>query len=125
MGEAVPANLGDLSRIRDGEMEGFRAGETDVLVCRVQGRLYALEDLCSHADTTLSDGRLNGYKVVCPLHGAQFDVRTGEHGGPPAWCGVKAFATTEGPDGAVVDLASGDDDDGGGHDGPQMQFRTR
>ena len=83
------------------------------MVCRVQGVLYALEDLCSHAETTLSDGLLNGYQIVCPLHGASFDVRTGAHSGPPAWCGVKAFTVAERPDGAVVDLAAGDDDGGG------------
>lgn len=124
MGEGRIVALGDLSGLRDGEMTAVEAEGTDVMVCRVQGVLYALEDLCSHADTTLSDGRLNGYKVVCPLHGAQFDVRTGEHSGPPAWCGVAAFAVAEGADGATVDLARGGDD-GGGHDGPQFQFRTR
>lgn len=124
MGEGRPAALGDLSGLRDGEMTAVEVDGTDVMVCRVQGVLYALEDLCSHADTTLSDGRLNGYKVVCPLHGAQFDVRTGEHSGPPAWCGVAAFAVSEGPDGAVVDLTR-DGGDGGGSDGPQFQFRTR
>lgn len=124
MGEGHPVQLGDLSGLRDGEMTAVEAAGTDVMVCRVQGVLYALEDLCSHADTTLSDGRLNGYKVVCPLHGAQFDVRTGEHSGPPAWCGVAAFTITESADGAVLDLAR-PDAGGGGHDGPQMQFRTR
>jgi 3-phenylpropionate/trans-cinnamate dioxygenase ferredoxin component len=125
VGEEQRVNLGDLSRLTDGDMDAVVADGTDVLVCRVQGTLYALEDLCSHADTTLSDGLLNGYKVVCPLHGAQFDVRTGEHSGPPAWCGVKAFAITEGPDGAVLDLTSAGDDGGDGSDGPQFQFRTR
>ncbi len=125
MADEQRVNLGDLSRIADGDMEAVVADGTDVLVCRVKGTLYALEDLCSHADTTLSDGRLNGYKVVCPLHGAQFDVRNGEHSGPPAWCGVKAFAITEGPEGAVVDLAGVAGDGGNGYDGPQFQFRTR
>ena len=86
--------------------------------------LYAIEDLCSHADTTLSDGRLIGYQVTCPLHGAQFDVRDGSHQGPPAWEGVPCFPVTEGTGPSTVDLSpsatrSGRNDDVG------ARFRTR
>ena len=42
--------------------------------------------------------------LVCPLHGAQFDVRDGSHHGPPAWEGVPCFAVDEGLDGVSVDL---------------------
>jgi nitrite reductase/ring-hydroxylating ferredoxin subunit len=93
------ASLGDLSDLRNGEMRACRLGGLDLVVCRVDGELHALEDLCSHADTTLSDGLLNGHVVTCPLHGAQFDVRDGRHLGPPAWTGVRCFTVTETADG--------------------------
>jgi len=96
-----------------------------VVVCRVRGELFALEDLCSHAETTLSDGLLAGYSLVCPLHGAEFDVRTGAHSGPPAWCGVRAFPLS-GPDtDAVVEVPARKGPAPGFSAGPQMQFRTR
>jgi len=127
LSDTVKVDLGDLSRVDDGEVVACRAGEWDVAVCRVQGMLYALEDLCSHAETTLSDGLLAGYSLVCPLHGASFDVRTGEHSGPPAWCGVPAFTVTEADGTATVEVPArkGGGGGGDGYGGPQMQFRTR
>ena len=104
MADGVAVSLGDLSGLADGEIHPCEAGEFDVMVCRVAGRLYAIEDLCSHADTTLSDGRLIGYQVTCPLHGAQFDVRDGGHRSPPAYSGVASFHIVEGDDGTVVEV---------------------
>ena len=125
MSDTVRVELGDLSGLHDGDMQACRAGEFDVVVCRVQGMLYALEDLCSHAETTLSDGLLTGYAVVCPLHGASFDVRTGAHSGPPAWCGVPVFAVTEAEGNAVVEVPAAKGGSGGGdsYSAPPTQFR--
>jgi 3-phenylpropionate/trans-cinnamate dioxygenase ferredoxin subunit len=97
--------LGDLSDLTDGQLRSFPdIGEFGVVVCRVDGQLHALADKCSHADTPLSDGRLRGPMLICPLHGAAFDVRDGRHQGPPAWEGVRCFRVEEGPDGVSVDL---------------------
>ena len=127
MSDTVKVDVGDLSALRDGDMHPCKAGDFDVVVCRVQGALFALEDQCSHAETTLSDGLLTGYSVVCPLHGASFDVRTGAHSGPPAWCGVATFAVTEAEGAAVVEVPAtkAGGAQGAGYSGPQMQFRTR
>ena len=82
-------SLGDLSHLTDGQMQVFEdIGEHGIVVCRVDGALFAVEDNCSHADTPLSEGRLRGPLLMCPLHGAGFDVRDGTHQGPPAWEGV-------------------------------------
>lgn len=117
--------VGDLSDLSDGEMRMLRAGSTDVLVCRVVGRLYAIEDLCSHAESPLSDGMLAGHIVTCALHFASFDVRDGSHLGPPAFRGVKGFAIVEDAGGATVEFpaaksAGADPAPGGG-----SMFRTR
>jgi 3-phenylpropionate/trans-cinnamate dioxygenase ferredoxin subunit len=88
--------LGDLSDLADGELRCFEhVGPDGIVVCRAGGRLYALADRCSHADTPLSDGRLRGYGLICPLHGASFDVRDGSHSGPPAWEGVACHQVRE------------------------------
>ena len=118
------ASLGNLSDLADGDMRAFPDhGRYGIVVCRVNGQLNALEDNCSHADTPLSEGRLRGAMLVCPLHGAQFDVRDGAHQGPPAWEGVTCYPIDEGPDGVTVQLGSSGDDapdvDLGGH------FQTR
>lgn len=96
--------LGDLSYLHDGDVHVCKAGKYEVMVCRVDGALYAIEDLCSHADTTLSDGLLIGANITCPLHGAQFDVRDGTHKGPPAYTGVPAFEVVESSAGATLTI---------------------
>lgn len=52
-------------------------GERRVLA-NVEGTFYAISDVCGHRNAPLSRGKLEGYVIECPLHFAQFDVRTGE-----------------------------------------------
>ena len=104
--DADQVNIGDLSDLRDGQLTSFaELGAYGIVVCRVDGRLHALVDNCSHADTPLSSGRLRGPVLVCPLHGSGFDVRDGSVQGPPAFEDVAIHTVTETPEGAVVDLA--------------------
>lgn len=99
-------DLGDLSDLADGDLRVFEdVGDYGIVVCRVNGQLHAIEDNCSHADTPLSEGRLRGAMLVCPLHGAQFDVRDGSHQGPPAWEGVACYPLTEVDRAVSVDLS--------------------
>jgi len=102
----TPIELGDMSGLRDGQMRVFAdIGSNGIIVCRVAGQLHALEDNCSHRDARLSEGRLRGSVITCPLHGAQFNVCDGQHQGPPASLPVASFAVTEHGDTAVVHLA--------------------
>lgn len=55
-----------------------------VLLCNVDGELYALQKNCTHAGVPLGGGRLRGHRLECPLHGAVFDVRSGAVLSPPA-----------------------------------------
>lgn len=127
MSEAESHELGNLDDLDDGELRVFEdVGDYGIVVCRVKGELYALEDNCSHADTPLSEGRLRNHNLTCPLHGTSFDVRTGEHSGPPAYVGVACYRV-EVNDGVAVAISSGaddqDDNDGFGNVGGM--FRTR
>ncbi len=49
----------------------------EVLLCNVGGRFYAVEDVCTHDGGPLDQGELEGCKIMCPRHGALFDVTTG------------------------------------------------
>ena len=48
------------------------------------GEIHAIDDTCSHANVSLSEGELDGCTLECWLHGSRFDLRTGEPTGPPA-----------------------------------------
>ena len=49
-----------------------------IMLANVEGQLFAMRDMCGHRNAPLSRGRLEGCVVECPLHFAQFDVRTGK-----------------------------------------------
>ena len=70
--------LGDSSEFPEGQMKGTTVGGKSLLVARVEGKLYAMDGRCSHMSMDLSKGRIEGPLVTCKLHGAQFDIRTGE-----------------------------------------------
>ncbi|WP_219414688.1 bifunctional 3-phenylpropionate/cinnamic acid dioxygenase ferredoxin subunit [Pseudonocardia nigra] len=59
-------------------------GDVPVAVFNVDGRLFAIDDTCTHQDASLADGWLEGCMVECPLHASCFDLRTGMPSGPPA-----------------------------------------
>ena len=59
-------------------------GDQRVLLVNVEGRYYAVEEVCSHALAFLSKGQLYGDEVVCPLHGSAFSVTTGQVLTPPS-----------------------------------------
>ena len=105
MTTAERINLGSLEDLGEGEKRSLEAADTKVLVVRIRGTLYAVEDLCSHADNALCPGRLSGYMITCPVHSARFDVRTGKHQGPPAFIGIRSFPIEESEAGAVVEIA--------------------
>jgi nitrite reductase/ring-hydroxylating ferredoxin subunit len=66
------------SELSPGQMKWVAVnGERRVLV-NVEGTFYAISDVCGHRNAPLSRGKLDGYLIECPLHFAQFDVRTGE-----------------------------------------------
>jgi 3-phenylpropionate/trans-cinnamate dioxygenase ferredoxin subunit len=55
-----------------------------VAIVRAGGEIYALRDVCSHAEVALSEGEVYDHTVECWLHGSCFDLRTGNPTGPPA-----------------------------------------
>lgn len=62
-----------------------------IAVFNVDGRYYAIEDLCSHESSTLSNGTLSGLEIICPRHEARFSLVTGEALSPPAYEPVPVF----------------------------------
>ena len=66
------------SDVAPGSTRRVTVGDADVLLCNVDGQFYAIEDICSHDGGALDQGELEGCRIICPRHGANFDVRTGK-----------------------------------------------
>jgi len=49
----------------------------EVLLCHTGDGVFAVDNLCTHAAARLCEGKLKGHRILCPLHGAAFDVRDG------------------------------------------------
>lgn len=60
-----------------GEIIGVEAGGKPILVVNLNGKYYAIGNVCTHMGCMLSDGALKGENVQCPCHGSVFDVKTG------------------------------------------------
>lgn len=82
------------SEIVEGEARVFDLGATRIALCRVQGRVYAIDDICSHDDGPLGEGCLIGFEIECPRHGARFDVRNGAVTRMPAVAPIATYPTT-------------------------------
>jgi 3-phenylpropionate/trans-cinnamate dioxygenase ferredoxin subunit len=68
------------------EVEGLQ-----VCVVRVEEEVFAVADTCTHSEASLSEGEVTGGKIECWLHGAEFDLRTGQALTPPATEALKTF----------------------------------
>jgi nitrite reductase/ring-hydroxylating ferredoxin subunit len=66
-------------------------GQHWVALFNVDGRLYAIEDICPHDDGPLAEGELTGCVIACPRHGAQFDITNGNVLRAPALANVPAY----------------------------------
>ena len=62
-----------------------------IVVFNIAGQLFAIGDVCSHDDGPLGDGELEGLVVVCPRHGARFDLQTGKVLSLPAVVDIPAY----------------------------------
>ena len=92
-----------MSELGPGEVT--RIDDPPIAVFNVNGVLFAISDVCTHAEASLSEGRVDGETVECPLHGACFDLRTGEALTPPAVDPVQTFAIVIQDDTVYVEAA--------------------
>lgn len=63
--------------IAPGGMKAVKLNGREIVLCNYEGTFYAVERACGHAKARLERGALTGWILTCPLHYAQFDIRTG------------------------------------------------
>jgi len=94
--------LGDLP---DVGVIAVEVGDTPVAVVRTGEEVYALHDVCSHAEVRLSEGDVYDHTLECWLHGSCFDLRTSKPSGPPATKPVNVYRIKIDGDDVYVSLS--------------------
>jgi 3-phenylpropionate/trans-cinnamate dioxygenase ferredoxin subunit len=79
------------SELPSGERLFVEIADRPIVIFNIAGQLYAIGDVCTHDDGPLGEGELEGYNIVCPRHGAEFDVRTGKVMQMPAVVDIPAY----------------------------------
>jgi len=72
-----------------------------IVVARCGDQLFAVEDRCSHDGESLAGAEIEKCEIICPRHGARFDLRTGDALTPPAYEPIKTFNVRE-QDGRIL-----------------------
>ncbi len=70
--------VAEASEVGPGERIFLEVDNEPLVIFNIAGMLYAIGDVCTHDNGPLGEGQLDGYQVICPRHGARFDVRDGK-----------------------------------------------
>lgn len=79
------------SALAEGEHVVVDVDGDDVAIFKIDGELYAIEDVCTHDGAEIASGDLDGDEIVCPRHGARFCVKTGKVKCAPAYEDLATF----------------------------------
>jgi 3-phenylpropionate/trans-cinnamate dioxygenase ferredoxin component len=88
---------------------GVEIGDTPVAIVRTGEEVFAIHDVCSHAEVALSEGEIYDHTIECWLHGSCFDLRTGKPTNPPATQPVPTYKVKVEGDDVHVALSGPDD----------------
>ena len=92
-----------VDQLQESKPAKFTLGSEDVCVARIGDEVFAVADICSHAEASLSEGDIKDYKIECWLHGAEFDLRSGDVLTPPAFEAIETYAVVR--DGDTVTIS--------------------
>jgi len=75
----------------NGERLYVQIDERAIVVFNIAGQYFAIADVCSHDEGPLGDGEIEGMEIICPRHGARFDIRSGQVLSLPAIVDIPAY----------------------------------
>ncbi|MGB8214871.1 MAG: non-heme iron oxygenase ferredoxin subunit [Anaerolineales bacterium] len=75
----------------EGERIFIEAGGKSIVIFNLAGNLYAIGDVCSHDNGPVGDGEIEEHEIICPRHGARFDIRTGKATSLPAVVDIPSY----------------------------------
>ncbi len=83
--------IASVDELNDGERLFIEIDGQPIMVIRLANQYYAIADKCSHDDGPVGEGTLEGFDIICPRHGARFDIRTGRVLALPAFVDIPAY----------------------------------
>lgn len=83
--------IADLSELANGEKLYVEIGDLELVVFNIAGDIFAIGDVCSHDGAPLGEGEIEEFEVVCPRHGARFNIRSGKATELPAVEDIPAY----------------------------------
>ncbi len=83
--------VASLADVPESGLKAVQVDGANLVLVRRDGRVYALEDRCSHEEFPLSAGEVTGDQITCALHGARFDLASGTPKALPAVLPVRTF----------------------------------
>jgi 3-phenylpropionate/trans-cinnamate dioxygenase ferredoxin subunit len=83
--------VGSIDELKEGERLFIEIDERPIVILNITGIYFAIADVCSHDDGPVGEGILEGFDIVCPRHGARFNVRTGKVLALPAFVDIPAY----------------------------------
>lgn len=80
-----------VDEIIEGERLFLEIENKQLVLFKIDGEYFAIDDICSHDNGPLGEGELEDHNIVCPRHGARFDIRTGQAVSLPAVVDICAY----------------------------------
>ena len=93
-----------LSELQQGKPVKVEKNGKTICVARVGDEVFAVDDTCSHSEASLSEGDVTDFKIECWMHGAEFDLRTGEALTPPAVAPLHTYGVHVDGDSVTVEI---------------------
>ena len=94
--------VADIGDVPEGTMKMVQVDGTSILLVHLDGRLHAMQGICSHEYFELDKGFITGDSITCALHLSRFDLETGEALDPPAELPLALYRVSVSDDGSIV-----------------------
>jgi len=85
------AEIIPLDQLPQGERLFVEVGGKSIVIFNQAGKLFAIGDICSHDNGPVGDGDIEEDEIICPRHGARFDIRTGKATSLPAIVDIPSY----------------------------------
>ena len=102
MGKIIEAAI--IGELEPGQAKLIEVDGKEIALFNSDGEYFAIDNECTHVGGPLCEGELDGGRVICPWHGAEFDLKTGQAVAPPAEEDVRTYKVSIEGDTVMIEL---------------------